>query len=82
MRGRPEPHRGMFFAIDLEQRVAPDHPLRPIKRMVDEEAFGWIKKVAGMSRARRVERWKIKQRFTMAAAAYNLARARKLLAPG
>lgn len=27
----------MFYAIDLEQRVRDDHPLRPIKRMVDEE---------------------------------------------
>lgn len=27
----------MFFVIDLEQRVRPDHPLRPIKKMVDEE---------------------------------------------
>jgi transposase len=27
----------MFFAIDLESRIASDHPLRPIKRMVDAE---------------------------------------------
>ncbi|MFO0829212.1 MAG: transposase [Phycisphaerales bacterium] len=53
------------------------------KRKLVEEAVGWIKKVAGMSRARHVERWKIKQHVTMAAAAaYYLARARKLLASG
>jgi transposase len=27
----------MFYVIDLEQRVRQDHPLRPIKRMVDQE---------------------------------------------
>jgi transposase len=27
----------MFYAIDVERRVGADHPLRPIKRMVDEE---------------------------------------------
>lgn len=27
----------MFFAINVEDRVPADHPLRPIKRMVDEE---------------------------------------------
>ena len=27
----------MFFAINVEDRIAADHPLRPIRRMVDEE---------------------------------------------
>ena len=27
----------MFFAINVEDRVAADHPLRPIRRMVDGE---------------------------------------------
>jgi transposase len=27
----------MFFAIRVEDRVRRDHPLRPIKKMVDEE---------------------------------------------
>lgn len=43
-----------------------------------EEAFGWIKSVAGMYRSRLVGRWKIKQQLQLAAAAYNLVRIRKL----
>ncbi len=37
MRGKPKSQPPMFFAICVEDRVRPDHPLRPIKRMVDEE---------------------------------------------
>ena len=44
-----------------------------------EEAFGWIKTVAGMCRTRLVGRWKIKQQLQLAAAAYNLVRIRKLV---
>jgi transposase len=43
-----------------------------------EEAFGWIKTVAGLCRTRLVGRWKIKQQMELAAAAYNLVRMRKL----
>jgi len=43
-----------------------------------EEAFGWIKTVAGLCRTRLVGRWKIKQQLQLAAAAYNLVRIRKL----
>lgn len=43
-----------------------------------EEAFGWIKTVAGMCRTRLVGRWKIRQQLLLAAAAYNLVRIRKL----
>jgi transposase len=45
-----------------------------------EEAFGWIKSVAGLYRTRLVGRWKIKQQMQLAAAAYNLVRIRKLAA--
>jgi transposase len=27
----------MFFVIDIESRIRSDHPLRPLKRMIDEE---------------------------------------------
>lgn len=37
MRGRSDRQSGMFYAINLEERVRSDHPLRPIKKMVDEE---------------------------------------------
>ena len=43
-----------------------------------EEAFGWIKTVAGLCRTRLVGRWKIKQQLQLAAAAYNLVRIRTL----
>ncbi|MBB6441879.1 hypothetical protein HNQ78_003180, partial [Phycisphaera mikurensis] len=35
MRGRVASSSPMFFAIDLEERIRPDHPLRPIRRIVD-----------------------------------------------
>ena len=37
MRGKPDSPPPMFFAIHVEDRIRGDHPLRPIKRMVDEE---------------------------------------------
>ena len=37
MRGRNSNQPSMFFAINVEDRIAGDHPLRPIRRMVDEE---------------------------------------------
>jgi transposase len=44
-----------------------------------EEAFGWIKTVAGLCRTRLVGRWKMQQQMELSAAAYNLVRMRKLL---
>jgi len=35
MRGDRPPSQAMFYYFDLEQRVRPDHPLRPIKARVD-----------------------------------------------
>jgi len=37
MRGASDPKRVMFFALDVEGLIRPDHPLRPIKRMMDQE---------------------------------------------
>jgi len=37
MRGKRETRPPMFFVIDVERRIRPDHPLRPLKRMIDEE---------------------------------------------
>ena len=42
-----------------------------------EEAFGWIKTVAGLSRTRLAGRWKLRQQVELAAA-FNLVRLRKL----
>ena len=46
-----------------------------------EEAFGWIKTVAGLRRPMLRGREKVDWAFTFAAAAYNLVRLPKLLAP-
>jgi len=35
MRGKPDPRPSFFYAIDLEDRIRADHPLRPIKAAVD-----------------------------------------------
>lgn len=43
MRGKRDTQPPMFFAINVEDRIRKDHPLRAIKAMVDEE-------LAGMSR--------------------------------
>lgn len=45
-----------------------------------EEAFGWLKQIAGLARSRVVGRWKIQQLWDLGAAAYNLVRMRRLLA--
>jgi|ERR1700733_1533576 len=37
MRGQQESQPPMFFVIHVEDRIRPDHPLRPVKKMVDEE---------------------------------------------
>jgi len=44
-----------------------------------EEAFGWIKIIAGQERTRFHGRERVGWAFTFAAAAYNLARLPKLL---
>lgn len=43
-----------------------------------EEAFGWLKSVAGLGRSRVVGRWKLQQLLEVGAAAYNLVRLRRL----
>ena len=44
-----------------------------------EEAFGWIKPIGGLARTHLVGRWKVRQLFQMAAAAYNRVRLSRLL---
>ena len=45
-----------------------------------EEAFGWIKTIAGLRKTRFIGRAKTALAFTFAAAAYNLVRLPKLIA--
>ncbi len=35
MRGRPDPQAQLFYSIDVESRIRPNHPLRPLKRRVE-----------------------------------------------
>lgn len=35
MRGRPNPQSQLFYTIDVESRIRPNHPLRPLKKRVD-----------------------------------------------
>jgi len=48
------------------------------RRKMIEEAFGWMKTVAGLARTKLVGRWKLKLQMQVAAAAYNLVRMRSL----
>lgn len=54
------------------------HRMSQRRRKLVEEGIGWMKTVGGVARSSTVGRWKILQRFTMAAAAYNLIRMVKL----
>lgn len=36
MRGRKNPQSQLFYTIDVEARIRPDHPLRPLKRKIDQ----------------------------------------------
>jgi transposase len=40
MRGRRDPQPSLFYAIDVEDRIRPDHPLRPIKVAADRILAG------------------------------------------
>src|SRR5271165_1931657 len=37
MRGKKDRQPNMFYALDVEDRIRPDHPLRAIKKLVDED---------------------------------------------
>src|SRR5829696_1390598 len=40
MRGRRDPQPSLFYALDVEDRIRPDHPLRPLKAAVDRLLAG------------------------------------------
>ena len=52
------------------------------RRKLLEEAWGWVKTVAGLARTKLVGRWKLLMQVQMASAAYNLVRMRSLLRAG
>ena len=59
MRGDDNQQEGMFSYISPEKRVPEDHPLRPIRKMVDEilkemsPKFGELYSKVGAHRSRR-----------------------------
>ena len=63
--GRTTRHAGYAVSQRLRKRI--------------EEAFGWMKTVAGQERTKFRGRERVDWAFTFAAAAYNLARLSKLL---
>lgn len=71
---------GRRSAIDRRTTRHPGYEVSQRIRKRIEEAFGWIKTIAGMRRTRLRGRPKVDWAFTFAAAAYNLVRLPKLLA--
>ena len=63
--GRTTRHRGYAISLRIRKRI--------------EEAFGWIKTVAGQRKTSFRGRERVGWAFTFAAAAYNLVRLPKLL---
>jgi transposase len=70
---------GRRSAIDGRTTRHPGYNLSQRARKRIEEAFGWIKEVALMRRARHRGKARVGWQFTLAAAAYNLVRLPKLL---
>ena len=71
---------GRSSAIDGRTTRHPGYGLSQRIRKRIEEAFGWIKTIAGQERTKFRGRERVGWAFTFAAAAYNLARLPKLLA--
>jgi transposase len=70
---------GRSSAIDGRTSRHPGYAVSQRVRKRIEEAFGWIKTVAGQERTKFRSRERVGWAFTFAAAAYNLARLPKLL---
>ena len=71
---------GRRSAIDRRTTRHPGYAVSQRIRKRIEEAFGWIKTVAGLRKTRFRGRERVDWAFTFAAAAYNLVRLPKLLA--
>jgi hypothetical protein len=70
--------KGRSSAIDARTRRHAGYAVIQRIRKRIEEAFGWIKTVAGQGRTKFRGRERVGWAFTFAAAAYNLARLPKL----
>jgi hypothetical protein len=67
-------------AIDKRTTRHPGYAVSQRLRKQIEEAFGWIKTVAGLRKTKLRGRPKVDWAFTFAAVAYNLVRTPKLIA--
>jgi transposase len=84
-KGTTSPHRKNRPKVEARRRMkrrtrSVAYRLSQRARKKIEEAFSWCKTIAGLNRARHVGRWKIRQHFELAAAAFNLVKMRNLLA--
>jgi IS5 family transposase len=68
-------------AIDARTTRHAGYKISQQKRKRIEECFGWLKAIALLRKLRHRGIFKVGWIFTFAAAAYNLVRMRKLLAP-
>lgn len=73
--------KARFSAIDRRTTRHAGYVASQRIRKRIEEAFGWIKTIAGLRKSRFIGRAKTDWAFTFAVAAYNLVRLPKLLAP-
>jgi hypothetical protein len=76
------PSSGRRSAIDGRTTRHPGYGASQRVRKRIEEAFAWIKAIAGQSRTKLRGLARVRWSFTLAAAAYNLVRLPKLLATG
>lgn len=72
--------RGRFSAIDGRTTRHRGYSQSQRIRKRIEEAFGWIKSIAGLRKSRFIGRAKTDWAFTFAATAYNLVRLPRLMA--
>ena len=72
--------KARFSAIDGRTARHASYATQRIRKRI-EEAFGWIKTIAGLRKSRFIGRAKTDWAFPFAVAAYNLVRLPKLLAP-
>jgi hypothetical protein len=68
-------------AIDRRTTRHPGYAVSQRKRKLVEQAFGWMKTVGGLRKLRHRGGRLVGWIFTFSAAAYNIVRLRRLLAP-
>jgi len=70
---------GSSSAIDARTTTHPGYGISQLKRKLVEQIFGWMKTVGGMRKTRHRGVPRVDWMFTLAAAAFNLVRMRRLI---